>query len=385
MQHESLIPYGRQSIDDEDINAVIKVLKSDSLTQGPAVAEFENIFNSYIGSKYAVAVTNGTAALHLGALALNIQPGQKVITTPITFVASANSVLYCGGEIEFADIDPSTFCLDANKVETLLKKNPDQYSGIIPVDFAGYPVAMDDFRFLAEKYNLWIMEDACHAPGASYFDKKGNIQKSGNSIYADLAVYSFHPVKHIACGEGGMITTNNEELYKKLQLFRTHGITKDPSLMSKSDGGWYYEMQQLGFNYRISDILCALGTSQMKRINQSFERRQEIAKKYQIELAGLPLKLPQVGPGAVHAYHLYVVLEERRKDLYEHLKRFNIHCQVHYIPVHQQPYYVQKYGHQTFENADRFYSTCLSLPMYHSLTSEEQSRVIRTVREFYGQ
>ncbi len=379
-----MIPYGRQDIREEDISAVIEVLKSDFLTQGPKVKEFEDAFAKYIGSKYAVAVSNGTAALHLSTMALGVKTGETVITTPITFVASANSVLYCGGEIEFADIDPKTLCLDPNKVEDLIKKNPEKYSGIIPVDFAGLPVKMDDFKSIAEKYNLWIIEDACHAPGAKFKNSKGLWNASGDSIYADLSVFSFHPVKHIACGEGGMITTNSPELYKKLLLLRTHGITKDPNEMQHSDGGWYYEMQDLGYNYRIPDMLCALGTSQLKRANESLARRQDIAHKYQKELAGLPIELPILNSDLEHAYHLFIIQSNERKNLYDFLKSKDIYPQVHYIPVHQQPYYVQRYGKQEFQNADNFYQRCLSLPMYHSMTVKEQDYVIASIKSFFN-
>ncbi|HXA02859.1 MAG TPA: aminotransferase class I/II-fold pyridoxal phosphate-dependent enzyme, partial [Cytophagaceae bacterium] len=241
------IPYGRQHITDEDIEAVVKVLKSDFLTQGPAIGKFEKEFAEYIGCKYAIAVANGTAALHLSALALGVNEKSRVITTPITFAASANCILYCGGEIFFADIDPETALLDLNKVEEILQKNPGTYQGIIPVDLAGYPIDLERLKVICEKHNLWIIEDACHAPGAYFTDSKGVKQKCGNCAYADLAIFSFHPVKHIATGEGGMITTNRKDLYDRLLLLRTHGITRDPALMEKNDGGWYMEMQELGY------------------------------------------------------------------------------------------------------------------------------------------
>lgn len=380
---DAIIPYGKQNITEEDIDAVVQVLKSDFLTQGPRIKEFEDAFAKYVDSKYAVAVSNGTTALHLCTLAMDVKAGQKVITSPITFVASANSVLYCGGDVEFADIDPQTYCLDLNKVEELLKKGPNAYKGIIPVDFAGYPIQMDGFKNLADKYNLWIIEDACHAPGATYFDSNKNLQKTGNGKYSDLTVFSFHPVKHIACGEGGMITTNNPELYQKLLHLRTHGITRDPNLLTRNDGGWYYEMQSLGFNYRIPDMLCALGTSQLRRADKSLERRHEITKRYDVELANLPITLPAVKNNSSHAYHLYVIKTKRRKELYDFLKLNGIYCQVHYIPVHKQPFYVQKYGKQTFSNAESFYDECLSLPVYQSMTQSEQDKVISTIKRFF--
>lgn len=378
-----IIPYGKQSISQEDIDEVVKVLRSDFLTQGPRVKKFEEAFASYVGAKYAIAVSNGTTALHLCTLALGLKKGDKIITTPNTFVASANSSLYCGGEVLFADIDENNYCLDVNKVEELLKKDPKGIKGIIPVDFAGYPVQMDDFRALADKYNLWIIEDACHAPGASFTDRSGNVQKVGNGAYADLTVFSFHPVKHIACGEGGMITTNDEKLYNYILSLRTHGITRDESQLTQNPGGWYYEMQELGFNYRIPDMLCALGASQLKRADFSLKRRIEIANVYNKELSDLPLVLPQVNTGNTHAYHLYVIKTNQRLVLYNHLKKSGIYAQVHYIPVHQQPYYVQRYGKQSFEIADRYYEECLSIPMYHSMSEEDQYKVIDSIKTFF--
>lgn len=380
----NIIPYGKQEILQEDIDAVISTLTSDYLTQGPKVKEFEESFANYVGAKYAVAVTNGTAALHLSSLVMGVGPGKKVITTPLTFVASANCVLYCGGDIQLADIDPKTFCLDPNKVEDLIKKYPNRFQGIIPVDFAGYPLKMDDFKQISNKYNLWIIEDACHAPGASFVDNKNIRQRTGNSVYADLTVFSFHPVKHIACGEGGMITTNDYQTYKKLLLLRTHGITKDPTELTISNDPWFYEMQELGYNYRISDILCSLGVSQLKRAQQSLNRRKEIANRYLLELKGLPLELPTVDSRLEHAFHLFVIKTENRKKLYEFLKKSDIHCQVHYIPVHRHPFYIQRYGPQEFSVADDFYTKCLSLPIYHSMTEQDQDRVINSIKLFFG-
>jgi len=254
------IPYGRQNITEEDIQAVVEVLRSDYLTQGPKITEFENAFASYIGSKYAVAVSNGTAALHLCAIAMETKPNDKVITTPITFAATANCVRYTGGQVVFADIDPDTYLLDIREVEKLLRNSKKgTYKGIIPVDFAGRPVNMEAFRALANEYGCWIIEDACHAPGGYFIDSKGLKQLCGNGDYADLAIFSFHPVKHITAGEGGMITTNNIKLYNKLLLLRTHGITKDPDFLIDNHGLWYYEMQELGFNYRLTDFQAALG------------------------------------------------------------------------------------------------------------------------------
>lgn len=381
----NLIPYGKQEITAEDIESVVATLKSDFLTQGPKIADFEKQFSEYIGCKYAIAVSNGTAALHLGALALNIQQGDKVITTPITFAASANCVQYCGGEIVFADIDPKTYLLDINKVRELLNKYPKgTFKGIIPVDFAGYPVNLEEFRNLANEFGLWIMEDACHSPGGYFIDSKGEKQKCGNGQYADLAVFSFHPVKHIATGEGGMITTNNEELYRKLLLLRTHGITKDPQLLKENHGGWYYEMQELGYNYRLSDILAALGISQLKRADTNLSKRQTIAKLYNDALLDIKhIKSPYVQNDIHHAFHLYIIQTKDRLGLYEHLKKYNIFTQVHYIPVHLQPYYKQlgwKKG--DLPVSETYYNNCLSLPMYPTLSSEEHTYIIEKIMTF---
>jgi UDP-4-amino-4,6-dideoxy-N-acetyl-beta-L-altrosamine transaminase len=382
--NSKIIPYGRQTITDDDINAVVSVLRSDFLTQGPYITEFEKKFADYVGSEYSVAVSNGTAALHLCAMALDVNASTRVITTPITFAASANCVRYCGGEVHFADIDPTTFLLDINSVRTLLEKHPKGYfNGIIPVDFGGNAVDLEAYRRLADEFGCWLIEDACHAPGGFFTDSNGKKQTCGNGRYAELAIFSFHPVKHIATGEGGMITTNNKRLYEKLQLLRTHGITKDSAkyLNSAEDveqGAWYYEMQELGYNYRLTDFQAALGISQLTRADGNLQRRKEIARRYDTAFAGSGIIRPQNNSG--HAYHLYVIRTDNRKELYEHLKRNNIFAQVHYVPVHLMPYYKQ-FGFKKgdFPNAENYYSKCLSIPMYHSLSNEDQDHVINTI------
>jgi len=379
-----MIPYGRQHITDEDINAVVKALKSDFLTQGPEIVAFEKAFADYIGCKYAVVVSNGTAALHLCTIALDVNKNSRVITSPITFVASANCVRYCDGEVYFADIDPKTYLLDITKVRALLEQHPKgYYQGIIPVDFAGNAVNLEEYRKLADEFGCWIIEDACHAPGGFFTDSKGNKQHCGNSQFADLAIFSFHPVKHIACGEGGMVTTNDEKLYNKLLKLRTHGIAKDPSLMHKNDGGWYYEMQELGYNYRITDFQAALGTSQLKRADEGLKRRRDIAKNYTEAFKNNSNIKRQSGVIEGHAYHLYIIEVEKRKELYDFLKSKDIFCQVHYIPVHTLPYYESLGWKQgDFKNAEQYYKACLSLPMYPTLTKEEQTFVIETINFF---
>ncbi|MFZ4454897.1 MAG: UDP-4-amino-4,6-dideoxy-N-acetyl-beta-L-altrosamine transaminase [Bacteroidales bacterium] len=382
----SAIPYGRQEITEDDIQAVVKTLKSDFLTQGPKIAEFEKAFAEYCGAKYAVAVSNGTAALHLSTMALGVKAGDKVITTPNTFAASANCVLYCGGEVVFCDIDPVTFLLDLNKLEELLQfSKPGTYKGVIPVDFAGYPIDAEKLRGIAEKYNLWVIEDACHAPGAFFINTKGEKQICGNNVYTDLTVFSFHPVKHIATGEGGMITTNNLELYEKLTLFRTHGITKNPDLLLENHGGWYYEMQELGYNYRLTDFQAALGISQLNRADDGLVKRNEIARIYDKAFSDLPIVTPRVEARILHAFHLYVIQTPNRLDLYNYLREKGIFTQVHYIPVHLMPYYrEQGWAKGDMPISEAYYNQCLSLPMFPSLTGEEQEYVIRVIREYFG-
>jgi UDP-4-amino-4,6-dideoxy-N-acetyl-beta-L-altrosamine transaminase len=379
------IPYGKQSISEDDLKAVSETLRSDFLTQGPKIATFEKDFADYIGCRYAVAVSNGTAALHLCAMALDVNERTNVITTPITFAASANCIRYCGGNVYFADIDPATYTLDIGKVEALILSKPEGFfQGIIPVDFAGYAVNLEQFRKLADKYGLWIIEDACHAPGGYFTDSDNVKQNCGNGAFADMAIFSFHPVKHIACGEGGMITTNDEALYKKLLLLRTHGITKEPGLLQENHGGWYYEMQALGYNYRLTDFQAALGSSQLKRANEGLERRRAIAAIYEQAFTDKPYILSQSGVQSGHAYHLYVIQTPQRKELYDYLRTRNIFCQVHYIPVHTMPYYKSIGKQETHPAAEAYYDHCLSLPMYPALTAEEQQYVIDSVDAFFN-
>jgi len=418
------IPYGRQYITQEDIDAVVVVLKSDFLTQGPIIAEFEKAFADYIGVKYAVAVSNGTAALHLCTLALGVKPGNKVITTPITFVATANCVRYAGGEVVFADIDPDTYLIDLKEVEKLLKDSPiGTYKGIIPVDFAGRAVDLEAFRKLADEYRCWIIEDACHAPGGYFTDSMGTKHNCGNGDFAELAIFSFHPVKHIAAGEGGMITTNDEALYKKLLMLRTHGITKENDLFqnsietalgkknneqrttntrterpmlseveaSRSDKqqtiypGWYYEMQELGFNYRLTDFQAALGLSQLKRAPEGLKKRREIAANYKSAFEGKSFLKGQSDVVDGHGYHLYIIEVENRKELYDYLRINNIFAQVHYIPVHLMPYY-KAFGWKDGDlfNAEKYYKKCLSLPMYPTMKADQQNYVIEKVFAYFG-
>ena len=397
------IPYGRQDITNRDIEAVTRVLKSDYLTQGPEIAQFEQAFADYVGSTYAVAVANGTAALHLCALALDVNESSNVITTPLTFAASGNCIRYCGGTLDFADIDSKTYLLDVDAVRKKLESNPKgTYSGIIPVEFAGRAVDLEAFRKLADEFGLWIIEDACHAPGGYFTDSQGEKQFCGNGKFADLAIFSFHPVKHIASGEGGMITTNDKALYERLLKLRTHGITKNESEFeldldfatgttnSESENasstypGWYMEMQELGYNYRLTDFQAALGHSQLQDAPKRLERRREIAQKYNEAFSDSAYILGQSGYIESHAYHLYVIETPKRLELYNFLRTNGIYAQVHYIPLHLMPYY-RSFGWKPGDmpNAESYYKGCLSLPIFPNLTEEEQDFVISKIKEFF--
>lgn len=368
------IPYGKQCIEEDDIEAVVEVLRSDYVTTGPAVAEFEKAVAEYTGAKYAVAVSNGTAALHVACLAAGIKEGDEVITTPITFAASANCALYCGAKPVFVDIDPDTYNIDPAKIE---EKITSKTKAVIAVHFTGQPCKMDEIHAIAKKHNLLVIEDAAHALGADYKGRKvGNI--------SDMTTFSFHPVKHITTGEGGMVTTNSKELYDRLILFRSHGITRDERFLEKNEGGWYYEQMDLGYNYRITDIQCALGISQMKKLDRFVERRREIAKRYEEAFSDIKgIQTPKQEADCQNSWHLYViqVLEKDRKEVFETLRNKNIGVNVHYIPVYKHPYY-QKNGYEKVhcENAEKYYANAISIPMYPLLSKEEQDYVIETIK-----
>ena len=367
------IPYGRQWIEDDDVKAVVDTLKSDYLTTGPKVKEFEQSFAEYTGAKYAVAVSSGTAALHCACHCTGIKKGDEVITTPITFAASANSILYCGGTPVFADIDPETYNIDTDKIESLITKKT---KAILPVDFAGQPCDLEKIKEIAKKNGLIIIEDASHALGADY--KKLKI----GSI-SDITTFSFHPVKHITSGEGGMVTTNDEETYKRLKLFRSHGITRNREEMEKDEGEWYYEQIELGYNYRISDIHCALGISQLKKIEKFIQRRREIAKKYDEAFSGIEwLKIPKQREGCNSSYHLYVLrLKNRdRKKVFDKLRNDGIGVNVHYLPVYKLPYY-QKTGYKNVKciEAEKLYNEMISIPIFPKMTDDEQEYVIERI------
>ncbi|PFP22906.1 UDP-4-amino-4,6-dideoxy-N-acetyl-beta-L-altrosamine transaminase [Bacillus sp. AFS073361] len=373
------LPYGRQWIDDDDIEAVVNVLKSDYLTTGPAVSMFEQEIANYVGAKYAVSFANGTAALHGACFAAGISIGDEVITTPITFAASANCVLYLGGKPIFVDIDPKTYNINPKEIE---KQITNKTKAIIPVDFTGQPVDLEEIYAIAKKYGLVVIEDAAHALGAKYKGKKvGSI--------SDMTMFSFHPVKHITSGEGGVITTNNKEYYEKMLQFRSHGITRDQNKMLENHGPWYYEMQFLGFNYRLTDIQAALGTSQLKKIDQFIELRKKYAAMYNAAFATIPqITIPYQHSEAESSWHLYIIrlnqdlLKAKRKEIVEHLLSMNIGVNVHYIPVYLLPYY-QQLGFQKglCPQAEKLYEEIITLPLFPKMSELDVSDVIQAVKK----
>ena len=367
------IPYGKQSIDENDIKAVVDVLKSDFITTGPKIEEFEIKVADYVGAKYAVAIANGTAALHAACFAAGIGEGDEVITTPITFAASANCALYCGATPVFADIDKESYNISSKDIR---KKITDRTKAIIAVHFTGQPCEMDEIHKIAEDNNLIVIEDAAHALGADYKGKKiGSI--------SDMTTFSFHPVKHITTGEGGMIVTNDEKLYERLKLFRTHGITREEKYLSRNDGPWYYEQIDLGYNYRITDIQCALGISQMDKLDDFVEKRRMLVERYNNAFEEVSeIVVPKQVEGCNNSYHLYVIQVENRLEVFNKLRTAGIGVNVHYVPVYKHPYY-QKNGYVDVKcpNAEEYYEHCISLPLYPKLTVKEQDYVIEKVVE----
>ena len=370
-----MIPYGRQTIEEDDVQAVVDVLRSDYLTTGPKIAEFEKMVADYVGAKYAVAISNGTSALHAACFAAGIQAGDEVITTPLTFAASSNCVLYCGGTPVFADVDPKTYNIDP---EDIRRKITDKTKAIIAVHLAGQPCDMDEIHKIAKEHDLLVIEDGAHALGSVYKGKK-------IGTLSDMTTFSFHPVKPITTGEGGMIVTDNKEFYQKMMLFRSHGITRDENLMTRNDGPWFYQQLDLGYNYRITDIQCALGCSQMKKLDRFLARRKEIVAHYNEAFADCenivtPHQLPETESG----WHLYIVQVKNcdRRKVFETLREQGIAVNVHYIPVYMHPYY-QEHGYKDVhcKNAEEVYSHIISLPLYPALTSEQQKFVIGRVRE----
>lgn len=375
------IPYAKQWIDEEDIAYVSEVLRGDWLTQGPTIDLFEEEIARYTDSKYCVAFNSGTAALHAAMFAAGVQEGDEVITAPVTFVATSNSAIYLRARPVFVDIDWKTYCIDVSKIESAITEKT---RVIAPIDYAGYPVNIEPILEMAHKKGIVVVEDAAHALGA-----KRNGKPVGSQ--SDMTMFSFHPVKHITTGEGGVITTNSEDYYKKMKIFRTHGITKDPGLLvCKDEGPWYYEMQCLGYNYRITDFQCALGISQLKKLPDSLQRRNQIALKYHRAFRSFPeMILPPLPEesNSSHAYHLFPVLftGKERKHVFTELKKKGIHAQVHYLPVHLQPYYVNNFGFKKgdFPVSEAFYEKEISIPMFPALSDSEIEYVIEVICGLY--
>lgn len=382
-----MIPYGRHDITESDIDAVVEVLKSDYLTQGPAVPTFERKVAAHVGAKHAIAVNSATSALHVACLALGLGPGDRLWTSPITFVASANCGLYCGALVDFVDIDSRTYNLCPKALERKLidaEQEGRLPKIVIPVHLCGQPCDMSAIHTLSQRYGFSIIEDASHAIGGKYKN-----EPIGNCRHSDITVFSFHPVKIITTGEGGMALTNDTELTNRMDLLRSHGITREPEQMTHApDGPWYYQQIELGFNYRMSELQAALGASQMDRLETYVARRHELAQRYDALLADLPLTTPWQHPDSYSGLHLYVIrllvdrLNKTHREVFESLRQQGIGVNLHYIPVHTQPYY-QRQGFKTgdFPQAEAYYSGAISLPMYPTMTEAQQDTVIQAMRD----
>ena len=381
-----MIYYGKQSISEMDIKAVEEVLHSDFLTQGPAIERFERTVAEYCGAKYAVAVCNAPAALHVACLSAGLGEGDFLWTSPITFVASANCGRYCGADVDFVDIDEKTYNMSVVALEEKLRRarNVNQLPKVVvPVHLAGQSCDMARIKELSEKYCFTVIEDASHAVGANYLETK-----VGSCTFSDMTVFSFHPVKIVTTGEGGMVLTNRKDLYEKLLLYRSHGITRDPAKMTHmSDGAWYYQQIALGYNYRMTDIQAALGISQMKRLDTFVARRRALAARYNTLLRNLPIVTPYVMEGAKPSWHIYVVqmdfsrARKTKQQVFEEMKEQGIGLNLHYIPVHRQPYY-EKLGFRQgdFPQSEKYYEEAFTLPLYYDLTNDEQDEIIRAFR-----
>lgn len=382
-----MIPYGRQDITQADIDAVVGVLQSDFLTQGPMVPRFEQSVARHVGVEHAFAVNSATSALHIACLALGLGPGDLLWTSPITFVASANCGLYCGAQVDFVDIDPRTYNLCPQALERKLEQA--EHEGrlpkvVVPVHLCGQPCDMQAIHALAQRYGFKVIEDASHAIGGKY---QGDF--IGNCHYSDITVLSFHPVKIITTAEGGMALTNNAELANKMALLRSHGITRDPALMThESDGPWYYQQVDLGFNYRMTELQAALGVTQMERLDQYVARRHQLACRYDDLLANLPVTTPWQHPDSYSGLHLYVIrlqldrVGKTHLQIFESLRELGIGVNLHYIPVHTQPYY-QRMGFQAgdFPQAESYYTEAISLPMFQTMSEQQQDEVIAALRK----
>jgi perosamine synthetase len=378
----ALLPYGRQTIEERDIEAVVRTLRSDWLTTGPRIAEFEEAMAAFVGAKYAVSFSSGTAALHAAAFAAGLKPGDEAITSPLTFAATANCVLYQGATPVFADVSADTLNLDPQATAIGITRRT---RAILPVDYAGHPADLEAILYLAEQHGLVVIEDACHALGAQYRGRPvGSI--------AHMSVFSFHPVKHVTTGEGGMVTTDNPEFAETLRRFRNHGITSE-ARQRQSTGQWHYEMVLLGFNYRLTDIACALGLEQLKRLDTNLVRRRQIAARYSAAFRNVPGVLPpQVRSGVNPSWHLYPIrldlekLSAGRKEIFRALRAENIGVNVHYIPVHRHPYYRDRFGYKGGEYpvAEDAYERLISLPMFHGMSDEDASDVVHAVSKVLG-
>ena len=382
-----MIYYGRQSIDETDIAAVEAVLRSDFLTQGPAIERFEQCVADYCGEKYAVAVCNATAALHIACRAAGLGAGDILWTSPITLVASANCARYCGADVDFVDIDPNTYNMSVDALEEKLRRAKAENKlpkVVVPVHLAGQSCEMKRIYALAEEYGFTILEDASHAVGADYLDTK-----VGSCAFSDMAVFSFHPVKIVTTGEGGMILTNNRDLYEKLTLYRSHGITRDPEKMTHAaDGPWYYQQIDLGYNYRMTDLQAALGYSQMQRLDAFVARRREIAARYDELLRDLPLTTPYVMEGAAPSWHIYIVrldfarIGKPKEQIFSEMKKRGVVLNLHYIPVHLQPYYEELgFAKGDFPQSEAYYEEALTLPLYYDLTDAQQDQIVHALKD----
>lgn len=376
----SSIPYARQEISEDDVRAVQAALLQPMLTQGPGVAEFERRLAETVGARYAVSFNSGTAALHGAYFAAGVEPGRSVLTSPITFVATTNASLYLGGGVQFADIDPDTALLNPTSVD---KITASEVAVVTPVHFGGQVADMEALAAIAARRGWLVVEDAAHALGASYSTKNGQRFKVGACRHSALCCFSFHPVKHITTGEGGAVTTNDERLHRRLLDFRTHGITRDPARLERAEGPWYYEQHDLGFNYRLTDFQCALGVSQLSRLEGFVERRRRVAARYDSAFSGLaarPLKVPKWSRGSYHLYVIRVPAPERRR-IFESLRASGIGVNVHYIPVYRHPYYrAHGFREAVFEHAEAYYAQAITIPMFPGLTDGDIERVIGEVK-----
>lgn len=384
-----MISYGKQHIDKKDIQSVTKVLRSDWITQGPKIKEFENLLKKYFKSKFCIAVANGTAALHLTGLGLAWKPGDIILTTPISFLATSNCIVYSGATPSFVDIDKTTYNIDTQKLEKtikFLKRRKKKIRAIIVTDFAGHPCDWKKLKSISIKYKIVLVNDNCHSIGAKYEGDRAYAIK-----YADVVTHSYHPVKHITTGEGGAIFTNNANLEKKLRILRSHGVTRDRKKIIKDHGPWYYEMHDLGFNYRITDFQCSLGISQISKLDKFLKRRKKIANIYNKAFFNKNIfTIPKVSKIVNHAYHIYPLLinfeklKINKKEFFKKMIKNNVYLQVHYIPIHLQPYYKKKYSYKTgdFPISENFYKKEVSLPIYYSLKNKDIRKIIKLIKNF---